>query len=564
MNITSILIALLVALHISMAEASKGQTRNMIQKEKEKVKKPKKPKKCKIAEMYISDGSRLGNIIASLIEEQDFASYCNEVDFNAATEWFLNADNHTPDLLTDDDEYMKERLILALTYSANCKDGCTLPTDEDNWMSATNHCNWAGVICNDLNKVSKLDMSRSGLTGDYTMFGMQSLEVLDLTSNDLSSTFTVAGESANANRLTLDHNNLSSFFGGEMLPSLKFLYLTFNDFTGDFIITSKDFPTSIQYLNLGSNMISGFFGGDILTSLKSLGLSSNDFVGDFAITSKDFPTSLQFLHLHGNKLTGFRDGVMLTNLQSLYLSNNDFVGDFVITPKDFPTSLEKLYLHENMLTGFIDGSILENLDTLALYDNAFVDDFVIDPKDFPTSIQYLYLGRNVLTGFVGGEILTKLEYLSLSSNNFVGDFSITSKDFPAFIRSLALDNNMLTGFVDSGKILTNLEYLELTSNKFTGELHLEADDYPSSLTTLILNKNSGLTKIDAEENAVPFLSSLQLHDIEGIKVGYELCYRSGYGSLEIFPSLCNWLRLIIASFLKEQDFQKYGPLASLT
>lgn len=75
MNITSILIALLVALHISsMAEASKGQTRNMIQKEKEKVKKPKKPKKCKIAQMYISDGSRLGDIIASLVKEQDFSS----------------------------------------------------------------------------------------------------------------------------------------------------------------------------------------------------------------------------------------------------------------------------------------------------------------------------------------------------------------------------------------------------------------------------------------------------------------------------------------------------------
>ena len=60
--------------------------------------------------MYISDGSRLGNIIASLVKEQDFASY-NNVDFDAATEWFLNTDNHPPHLPADYDEYMKVRAV---------------------------------------------------------------------------------------------------------------------------------------------------------------------------------------------------------------------------------------------------------------------------------------------------------------------------------------------------------------------------------------------------------------------------------------------------------------------
>lgn len=109
MNITSILIALLVAWHhSSIAEASKSGTRNMIE-EWEKV--TTKPKKCKIAEMYISDGSRLGDIIASLVEEQDFSSYCNKEDFDAAKDWFFNADNHPTVVSQNDDEYMKVRFL---------------------------------------------------------------------------------------------------------------------------------------------------------------------------------------------------------------------------------------------------------------------------------------------------------------------------------------------------------------------------------------------------------------------------------------------------------------------
>ena len=139
---------------------------------------------------------------------------------------------------------------------------------------------------NNMNKIFKLDMSRSGLSGDFTMFGMQSLEVLDLFHNNLSSTFTVAGEIANTNQVTLDHNKLSSFVGGAMLPTLKFLYLSSNDFTGDFIITSKDFPTSIELLALNDNMLTGFIDGSFLKNLWYLDLSGNDFVGNFRITSR--------------------------------------------------------------------------------------------------------------------------------------------------------------------------------------------------------------------------------------------------------------------------------------
>lgn len=42
---------------------------------------------------YQSDGSRLGEIIASVVEEQDLSFYCQD-DFEVAKEWFLNTENH--------------------------------------------------------------------------------------------------------------------------------------------------------------------------------------------------------------------------------------------------------------------------------------------------------------------------------------------------------------------------------------------------------------------------------------------------------------------------------------
>ena len=84
-------------------------------------------------------------------------------------------------------------------------------------MSATDHCNWTGVICcrelevigiscDYWNQIHKLYLYSSGLSGDFTMFGMQSLEELNLSFNNLSSTFIVAGESANVYKISLSRN----------------------------------------------------------------------------------------------------------------------------------------------------------------------------------------------------------------------------------------------------------------------------------------------------------------------------------------------------------------------
>ena len=79
---------------------------------------PKKGKasSCKKVKNYkASKDSRLDGIIKSLVESQDFSSYCRS-DFMVAREWFLNMANHPTDLPTDDDKY-NNYMTVRLSFS---------------------------------------------------------------------------------------------------------------------------------------------------------------------------------------------------------------------------------------------------------------------------------------------------------------------------------------------------------------------------------------------------------------------------------------------------------------
>ncbi|GFH52487.1 hypothetical protein CTEN210_08963 [Chaetoceros tenuissimus] len=434
---------------------------------------------CEKVESYASDGSVVGGIIESLLKEQDFSSYCQD-NFDTAKEWFLDVANHPSDGKQNDANYMKERFILALIHSANCKTKCTL---ESSWLTAKDHCDavdWEGVQCNEENEIQDLDLSRNGLNGSFTMFGFKSLTILKLWDNKLSGTFTVAGGSPYLSNIGLGNNRVASIAGAGVLMNLKYLYLSGNEFSGDLTITTNDFSTSIEYLMLSENRLTGFINGEVLTNLRAISLGYNEFVGDLIITEDKFPSSLMSLHLSGNKLTGFVDGgLFLPNLKQLYLSDNELTGKIHITAKDYPASLLLLMLNKNGLSGISGGGILTNLNKLILTQNQFEGKLTVTSDNFPTTIKLLFLGENELTGFIGGGILKKLKELHLNDNKFAGDLVIT------------------------------------------------ADDYPKRLLKLDLSANKGLKSINADSDAVPNLNTLNVEDIDGVIMKEELCGRSG-------------------------------------
>lgn len=127
------------------------------------------------------------------------------------------------------------------------------------------------------------------------------------------------------NVVDLSGNNVSSFKGGGLLPNLLYLFLSNNEFTGDFVITAEDFPTSLKFhLTLGLNKLTSFKGGGLLTNLATLGLDNNEFTGDFIITEEDFPSSIRNLYLYRNKLTGIDvEPDAVPNLIYLNVKEND-------------------------------------------------------------------------------------------------------------------------------------------------------------------------------------------------------------------------------------------------
>lgn len=71
---------------------------------------------CEIVRSYkATKGLLLDGIIESLVESQDFSSYCRD-DFNVAREWFLNMTNHpSAEWPIGDKEYnnyIKEKYVM--------------------------------------------------------------------------------------------------------------------------------------------------------------------------------------------------------------------------------------------------------------------------------------------------------------------------------------------------------------------------------------------------------------------------------------------------------------------
>lgn len=165
-----------------------------------------------------------------------------------------------------------------------------------------------------------------GLSGEFTFFGMKSLEFFDVYENNLSGTFNVAGASGNLRFLLLHANKFTNYMGGGILTNLEFLELSENELEGDLIINKENFSASIKELYLDRNKLTGFIGGGILTSLETLYLDENNIEGDFMITKENFPASLKELDLSSNNLTSVdAESGAVSALSKLHISKIDSI-----------------------------------------------------------------------------------------------------------------------------------------------------------------------------------------------------------------------------------------------
>ncbi|KAA8543633.1 hypothetical protein F0562_021621 [Nyssa sinensis] len=160
-----------------------------------------------------------------------------------------------------------------------------------NWNPATPICSsWVGITCTlDGTHVLALRLPAVGLSGPippHSLGKLDALRVLSLRSNLLNGTLPSDIPSLpSLQYLFLQHNNFSGDIPTSFSPQLNVLDLSFNSFTGNIPLTIQNL-TQLTGLSLQNNSLSGPIANLTLPRLKHLNLSYNHLNGSI-------PSSLQ-------------------------------------------------------------------------------------------------------------------------------------------------------------------------------------------------------------------------------------------------------------------------------
>ncbi|XP_052189791.1 receptor protein kinase CLAVATA1-like [Diospyros lotus] len=309
----------------------------------------------------------------------------------------------------------------------------------DDWQwhhnsSSSSHCSFSGVTCNQHSRVITLNISPS-----VPLLG------------------TIPPEIGLLNKLlnlTIFNANLTGPLPLEMsnLTALKFLNLSFNNFTGDFPGAMVLGMTDLEVFDVFYNNFTGKLPLQfaILRRLRTLHLGSNYFSGEIPEAYTRIQ-SLESLGLQGNVLTGRIPATLarLSNLQQLCLGYFNAYQGGIPPELGSLTSLRLLDLAACNLSGAIPPS-LGNLKML----------------------HSLFLQRNNLCGPIPPQLsgLASLKSLDLSFNQFSGEIPASFIELQN-LTLLNLPLNDLQGPIPSfiGD-LPNLEVLQVWGNNFTLEL----------------------------------------------------------------------------------------------
>ena len=257
-----------------------------------------------------------------------------------------------------------------------------IATNGDNWVDNSGWkaymdgtpicgpCDWAGINCNEFDRIESINLSANNLEGDVSDILMLFPEILRLTFNfnNLSGEIpSNIGDLPFLNSLSLFDNDISGVIPESLgnLPLLTNLNLGNNNLTGE-IPASLGNLEFIFFMNLEANELTGsipqsFAGLDVIR----LGLSFNELTGPIPMPlgnpqlTRSIAAShnrlsgdledmfeaydrLSFLSLINNNLTGEIPPSLLNNevIESLYLTNNNFSGCYSNNKTADPCLLE--------------------------------------------------------------------------------------------------------------------------------------------------------------------------------------------------------------------------------
>uniref|UniRef100_M8D6Q8 LRR receptor-like serine/threonine-protein kinase GSO2 n=1 Tax=Aegilops tauschii TaxID=37682 RepID=M8D6Q8_AEGTA len=325
--------------------------------------------------------------------------------------------------------------------------------------------------------LSGCDLNKNIIAEPHFLLTQHHLEVLDLSSNNLSGSMPnwLFTEETKLQQLYLGNNSLT----GSLDPiwhaqsSLSRIDIHMNHVTGELPANLSSMFPVLYYLDFSSNDLFGHIPTSMceISSMGFLDLSNNKLSGEVPTCVFTNYPRLLILKFSNNKLDGLIFGGM-NNLSNTFfelcLDGNKFKGTL---PHDLSGELIKVIdLHDNQLSGELNTSFwnMPSLSALNLAGNRITGKIDQHICSF-TEIILLDLSRNSLTGSVPNSCFIVLNFLNLTGNSLSGDIS-----FPLFNTSslIALDirHNQFMGNLNWVGYLENIRLLLLGGNKFEGQI----------------------------------------------------------------------------------------------
>ncbi|KAK4378398.1 hypothetical protein RND71_000260 [Anisodus tanguticus] len=233
-------------------------------------------------------------------------------------------------------------------------------------------CKWDKVQCTKDGKVTRIQIGNQGLKGSLppNLNNLTELQVFEVQNNGLTGPLPSFAGLNSLESILLSGNGFTSiprnFFDG--MISLQTVYLDDNPFSPWSVPDSLKSASSLQFFSAMSTNISGkipdLFGGDTLPSLTHLHLSFNKLEGPLPLSFSG--SSIQSLWLNGkdhqSRLNGSIDVVQnMTQLTELWLQDNEFTGP--LPDLSGLNQLQNFSVRDNSLTGPVPDSLV-NLTSL--------------------------------------------------------------------------------------------------------------------------------------------------------------------------------------------------------
>ena len=244
--------------------------------------------------------------------------------------------------------------------------------------SGTVPCNWKYISCDQLNRVTKIQLKGLNLEGTLPaqLVEISSLVDLEVQDNQFTGPFPSFSGHVTLQTIIAHNNNFTSFptqfFTG--MTSLQSISIDYNPFSAWTVPDNVVEATSLTGFSANSANLGGkvpdFLG--TMVSLQDLHLAMNNLEGE--LPSSFAGSGIQSLWLNGQKGNNKLNGTIailanMTFLTEVWLHGNQFTGPIPDLSK--AKSLQNVSLRDNQLTGIVPASLvnLQSLKSVNLSNN---------------------------------------------------------------------------------------------------------------------------------------------------------------------------------------------------